>query len=99
VVGAALAVFVVLRVPQEFKQAVEPCDKAQLIPLFRESFWITVAKSCNTLRGISAEDGVTDESEIAGTVMVMPPVFVGSDMEVAVTITLRSLLGGVGGAV
>lgn len=94
VVAAPLAVVVGEIVPQ----GAVGQDTDQATPLAAESF-VTVAVNCAVEPGcIVALSGKT-ETVTMGTVIVVELFWVASAAEVAVRVTVKSLAGGVGGAV
>src|SRR5260370_14999588 len=71
----------------------------QVTPAFAASL-LTVAVNCAVAPGCTvAVAGATDTVMPAGTVIITEAVFVPSATEVAVSVTLRSLAGGIAGAV
>jgi len=75
-------------------------DTVQVTPLFAGSF-VTVAVKCAMPPGCTVPVSAETETAIAGTVTVMvaEPDADVSATEVAVTVTVKSLAGGVVGAV
>ena len=79
-------------------EAGEIAHEAALTPLFAGSLF-TTAVTWNVLPASTEEPGTDSSTVMDGTVIVIEPVFVGSEAEVAVMVTVTSLAGGVAGAV
>lgn len=84
--------------PQVGEHDVPLCVKVQVTPAVVGSLETVAVKGCVVLITTDGEFGATD-TVIAGTVIVAEPVFVASAAETAVRVTVKSLDGGVDGAV
>lgn len=91
-------VVTLVSVPQVGVQTPPPCESAQVTPALAGSFEAVAVKFCVVLITTVADVGET-ETVMAGTVIVAEPDFVASALETAVRVTVRSLSGGVAGAV
>jgi hypothetical protein len=99
VAGVALGVVEVLMVPHAGEHAVPFCVSTQFTPALLGSY-VTVTMNCwVALMGIIPLGGETADTRMAGTVMSADADWVASATEVAVRMTLKSLAGGVFGAV
>jgi hypothetical protein len=97
VMAASLAVLPGESAPHAAAHLTPSWTMLQFTPLFAGSLATCPANACVAFKGISAASGVTDTT-IAGTTMLAKLDFVGSAIEVAVTVTVRSLAGAVAGA-
>jgi hypothetical protein len=86
-------------VPHAGEQAAPFCVSVQLTPALVVSLATVAVKSCVELMGMIPLGGEIADTLIAGTVTVAEVALVVSDTDVAVTVTVRSLAGGVAGAV
>ena len=95
--GDPLAVLAGATVPQVGEHAVPFWVSVQVTPPLPGSLATVAVNCCVALFATLAEVGVTD-TEMAETVTVADIDFVASDTDVAVTVTVRLLAGGVDGA-
>ena len=93
-----LAVVAGATMPQPGEHGFPLCVSAQLTPPVLGSLATVGVICCVALTTTLAEVGET-ETEMAGTLMVAEADFVASATEVAVRVTIRSLAGGLDGAV
>jgi len=98
-VGDPLAVLAGATVPQAGEHEVPFWVSFQVTPPLLGSLATVAVNCCVVLSATLAEAGATDTEIGAVTVTVADIDFVGSDTEVAVTVTVRLLAGGVDGAV
>lgn len=96
-VGVPLAVFAGEAVPHAGEHGLPLCVTVHAAPLFVGSLFTVAVYCALAWSGISAESGAT-VMVIARTVMGALPETLLSATDVAVTVTLSSLTGGVGGA-
>ena len=96
--GVPLAELVDEIVPHTAEHAVPPCVSVQLTPLFAGSLVTVAVNCCVRFTGSRAPAGAIDTA-VRGTVTLAAADAEGLETEVAVTVTVKLLAGGVVGAV